>query len=84
MPQSESHARIHREVVPCDKKIQMDDSKLLHVIFNMLKASTAFGSFKAMMSHGTIHNNDFERNRAFAALLRHCLELLQHCSILLL
>jgi len=41
----------------------MDDSKLLHVIFNMLKASTAFGSFKAM-SHGTIRNNDFERNRA--------------------
>ena len=37
-----------------------------------------------MMSHGTTHNNDFECNRAFAALLRHCLELLQHCSILLL
>ena len=60
----------------------MNDSKLLHVIFNMLKASTAFGSFKAMMSHGTIHNNDFERNRAFAALLRHCFELLQHGSII--
>ena len=62
----------------------MNDSKLLHVIFNMLKASTAFGSFKAMMSHETIHNDDFERNRAFAALLRHCFELLQHCSFLLL
>ena len=56
-------------MVPCNKKIQTDNSKLLHVIFNMLKASTAFGSFKAMMSHGTIHNNDFIAQQSVCSIV---------------